>query len=154
MYFLDKTTILIKGFLFRKRGYSPPEKSHFTKMRRHFSNVRSLFTNVRRLLSSVKCLLILFPGLGNSENSLPIQEKTLSMSHPTVHLTNSLHARIYARVYIEWSYPLFIPHFPHFLHLRQKSLGVRSVRSVGCFWLKTTTTPARVRVYYLGCLPM
>ncbi len=69
-------------------------------MRRHFRNVGSLFSNVRRLLSSVKCLLILFPGLGNSENSLPIPEKTLSMSHPTVHLTNSLHACTYARAYI------------------------------------------------------
>jgi hypothetical protein len=56
--------------------------------------MRSLFTNVRRLLMSVKCLLILLPGLGNLENSLPIPEKTLSMSHPTVHLTNSLHARM------------------------------------------------------------
>ncbi len=68
-------------------------------MRRLFTNERSLFSNVRSLLSSVKCLLILVPGLGNSENSLPIQEKTLSMSHPTVHLTNSLYARTYARVY-------------------------------------------------------
>ena len=119
------------------RRYFPPEKSLFTKMRRHFSNVK-------RLLTFVKCLLSLFPGLGNSENSLPIQEKCLSMPHPTVHLTNSLYARTYARVYIEWSYPLFNPHFPHFLHLRQKSLGVRSAGSVGCFWFKTTTTPARV----------
>ena len=69
-------------------------------MRRLFTNERRLFSNVRSLLSSVKCLLILFPGLGNSENCLPIQEKTLSMSHPTVHLTNSLHARTYARAYI------------------------------------------------------
>ena len=69
-------------------------------MRRHFRNVGSLFSNVRSLLISVKCLLILFPGLGNSENSLPIPEKTLSMSHPTVHLTNSLHACTYARAYI------------------------------------------------------
>ena len=69
-------------------------------MRRHFRNVGSLFSNVRSLLSSVKCLLILFPGLGNSENSLPIPEKTISMSHPTVHLTKSIHARTYARAYI------------------------------------------------------
>ena len=69
-------------------------------MRRHFRNVGSLFRNVRRLLTFVKCLLILFPGLGNSENSLPVQEKCLSMSHPTVHLTKSLHVRTYARAYI------------------------------------------------------
>jgi len=71
-----------------------------TQKKSLFTNVRRLFSNVRSLLSSVKCLLILVPGLGNSENSLPIQEKCLSMSHLTVHLTNSLHARTYARAYI------------------------------------------------------
>ena len=83
-----------------KENHVSPEKRLFTKMRRLFTNERSLFSNVRSLLSSVKWLLILFPGLGNSENSLPIPEKTLSMSHPTVHLTNSLHACTYARAYI------------------------------------------------------
>ena len=75
--------------------------------------MRSLFSNVRSLLSSVKWLLILFPGLGNSENSLPIQEKCLSMSHPTVHLTNSLHARTYARVYIVAIPTFYVSHLSH-----------------------------------------
>ena len=115
-----------------------PEKSLFTKMRRLFTNVRSLFSNVRSLLSSVKCLLILFPGLGNSEKSLPVQEKCLSMSHPTVHLTKSLHARIYARVYIEWSYPLFMCPTCPICPWWELSFLDRWDRWDTCFWLKTT----------------
>jgi hypothetical protein len=69
--------------------------------------MRSLFTNVRSLLSSVKCLLVLVPGLGNSENSLPVQEKCLSMPHLTIHLTKSPHARTYARAYIIVAIPTF-----------------------------------------------
>jgi hypothetical protein len=76
--------------------------------------MRSLFTNVRSLLSSVKWLLILVPGLGNSENSLPVQEKCLSMPHLTIHLTKSLHARTYARAYIIVAIPTFyVSHLSH-----------------------------------------
>jgi len=82
-------------------------------MRRLFTNVRSLFSNVRGLLSSVKCLLILFPGLGNSEKSLPVQEKTLSMPHLPVHLTKSLHVRTYARAYIVAIPTFYVSHLSH-----------------------------------------
>ena len=75
--------------------------------------MRSLFSNVRSLLISVKCLLILFPGLGNSENSLPIPEKTISMSHLPVHLTKSLHARTYARAYIVAIPTFYVSHLSH-----------------------------------------